>query len=201
MTPAEIIADARIVLNDTDATSPRQDDDELLGWVNAGLLEIANFKPVLFAEIIDFTCAASAARQVVPLSEGSQIIEVIGIKNGAALTVFDPPTLNAYNPGWRTQAGTPEQWAPVPADPLEFDLVPPPNTAVHLDVRVARTPGPYALTDTILLLPDTYKPALVDYVTYRAELKDDENVLTQRSAAMYTAFLTKIGATNGSSGQ
>lgn len=37
------------------------------------------------------------------------------------------------------------------------------------------------------------KPALVDYVVYRAESKDDENVMNARAAAFYSAFKSKIG--------
>lgn len=205
MTPQEIITDARGILNDTDVTQPRNGDTELLRYVNDGLLEIAQLRPSLFSERDTFALTANQCHQEIPLSEGSEILEVIGIDGGAAFTVFDRMTMDQYQPAWRQDAaGTPEQWSPVPSDALSFDVYPRPSTAVSVVFRFARTPSAYALGDTIALLPDSFKPALVDYVVNRAELKDDEHVLTQRSTLLYASFLGKIGlkgASNGGGGQ
>lgn len=198
MTPQEIITDARGILNDTDVLQPRNSDAELLRYVNDGLLEVAQLRPVLFSNTVSFVVVANKCAQEVPLSSGSEILEVIGLTGGAALTVFDRDAMDSFRPAWRNDtAGTPEQWAPVKSDPMRFDLYPRPSAALSVDLRVSDTPPIYALNDSVELLPDTFRPALVDYVVHRAELKDDEHVLTQRSALMYTAFLGKIGVVKG----
>ncbi len=205
MTPQDIITDARGILNDTDATQPRNTDAELLRYVNDGLLEVAALRPSLFSDTQAFTCAANQCDQAIALTVGTQVLDVVSIQGGAALTMFDSMTLDQFRPGWRNDtAGTPEQWSLVKSDPQRFDLYPRPSSALTLTIRVSATPPTYAIGDTIALLPDVYKPALVDYVINRAELKDDEHVLTQRSTLMYASFLGKIGvkgAANGSSGQ
>ena len=59
-------------------------------------------------------------------------------------------------------------------------------------MRYARIPGTYAMTDTIIDIQLTLQPALIDYVVYRAEAKDDEHSLSQRAGQFYQSFVTKV---------
>lgn len=202
MTPQDAITGARDALQDTDPTAYRNSDTELLRYVHDGLQEIAQFKPSAFSDLYPFTCVAGQCEQTVDLDDANTILDVVSIHEGAGLTPFDRATMDLFRPSWRTDApGPAQQWAPVESDPLRFYVYPAPLSGQVVDLRVARNPGTYALGDTILYLPESYKPALIDYVIYRAELKDDENVLTQRSAAMYATFLRKIGVSNASGTQ
>jgi hypothetical protein len=202
MTPQEIITDARSILGDTDTAAPRNSDTELLRAVHDGLQEIAQFKPSAFSDLYPFTCVAGVCEQVVDLDDANSLLDVVSIHNGAGLTPFDRATMDMFRPSWRTDAPGPgQQWAPVESDAMRFYVYPAPLSGQVIDLRVARNPGTYGLADQILYLPESYKPALVDYVIYKAELKDDESVLTQRSAAMYMAFLKKIGVPNASGAQ
>lgn len=202
MTPQDAITGARDALQDTDPTAYRNSDAELLRYVHDGLQEIAQFKPAAFSDLYPFTCVAGQCEQTVDLDDANTLLDVVSIHDGAGLTPFDRATMDLFRPSWRTDApGPAQQWAPVESDPLRFYVYPAPLSGQVVDLRVARNPGTYALGDTILYLPESYKPALIDYVIYRAELKDDENVLTQRSAAMYATFLRKIGVSNASGTQ
>lgn len=197
MKPSEIISTARVTLNDTDAVAPRQDDTELLRYVNEGIKEIATYKPELFSTIGDMACSAGLCEQSITFLDAATLIEVMCIHGGAAVTPFDRAAMDLFRPGWRNDAqGPAENWAPIEGDPLNFLIYPPAPPGQVLDVRYVRNPSVYALEDVISDLPDTYVPALVDYVIYRAESKDDEHVLSQRAQSHYTAFLAKIGVRN-----
>lgn len=193
-TPAEVIADARRVLNDTDPVAPRDSDTELLRFVNLGIKEIANHKPELFSTVGDMVCEAGKCEQAITFEDAMQILDVLCIHGGQAITPFDRRSMDLFRPAWRQDAeGPAEQWSPIDGDPLRFFIYPKAPAGQTLDVLFARNPDDYALTDVIADLPEVTKPALVDYVIYRAQSKDDPHVISQRANSHYTAFLNKIG--------
>lgn len=193
-TPAEVIADARVILNDTDSLAPRDSDADLLRFVNQGIKEIANHKPELFSTVGDMLCQAGQCEQSITFSDAMQILDVLCIHGGAAITPFDRRAMDLFRPAWRQDAeGPAEQWAPIDADPLRFFIFPKAPADQTIDVLFARNPDEFDLGDVIADLPEVTKPALVDYVVYRAQSKDDPHVISQRAQSHYTAFLNKIG--------
>lgn len=198
MTPQTIIDTARFVLQDIgiNAAMFRQTDAELVGYVAEGLREAAVMRPDLFSVVQPFTCVAGAA-QGLTYGQVHQLLDVLGITGGARITRMDRMTMDLFRPTWTSDTPAPaQQWSPLEGDPLKFYVYPPSTPGQQLDVRVVRIPPEYALDAPIADLPDTYEPALADYVIYRAEMKDDEHVLSQRAAAHYTAFKAKFGAGN-----
>lgn len=196
MTPQTIITIARYLLQDTGTNSPamRQDNTELLTYVNEGLKEVATLRPDLFTQVGDMTCVAGQAEQAITFQDAARLLDVLSIHNGAAITPMDRAALDLFKPGWRSDtAGVAEHWAPVEADPLRFFIYPKAPANQVLDVKFVRIPATYALGDTINDLPATFEPALADFVIYRAESKDDEHVISQRAAAHYAAFKAKLG--------
>lgn len=200
MTPQDIINQARHITNDagTSAAIYRQDDAELLSYVNEALKEAVVLRPDLFSTVGDMTCIAGQCEQSITFLDAVQLLDVLCIHGGRALTPFDRASMDLFRPGWRTDAaGEAQNWAPLQGDPLQFFIYPKAPAAQVLDVRYVRNPGTYALGDTIGDLPATYAPALANYVVFRAESKDDEHVLSQRAAAYYAAFKANFGASNG----
>jgi hypothetical protein len=196
MTPQNIIDEARYVINDTDSVGGgyRQSDAELLGYVNGALKECAAIQPALFSSVGDVTCVVGQCEQGITFSDAVALLEVLCIHGGAALTPFDLNTMNAYNPGWRSDtAATARQWSRFPNDPLKFYVYPKaPATAQIVDVRYVRVPVEYSIGDTISEVPDVLRPALVEYVVYRSESKNAESVANGRAAAFYQTFLSKL---------
>lgn len=195
-TPRDVIQQARYLTNDTEseAAMQRQTDDELLSYLNEGVREMANFMPMMFSTIGDMTCQAGKVEQSVTFADAQRLLDVICIHDGPSLTPFDRMTLDLFSPEWRTGApGQARQWSPLESDPLIFYLDRPAPVGQVLDVRYVRIPTVYAIDDPIGDVPETMAPALADYVVYRAEMKDDENVLSQRAMAHYAAFKQKIG--------
>lgn len=193
-TPQDIITTARYILNDTDAIAPRQSTTELLGYFNDGLREIAAIQPALYTEIGDLTCIINTCEQAIPYTSAQAVVDVLCIADGDAITPFDIPTMNAFNPGWRTDTGGPAvQWSKYPGQPMRFFIYPKaPATTQVLNVSYLKNATVHALTDPITEIPSSYFPPLVDYVVYRAEFKDDEHANSGRAAAAYQAFVSKV---------
>ena len=194
MTPQDIITDARYIINDTDASGYRQSNTELLEYVNAGIRECAILQPSLFSTVADHLCAISTCEQTLTFTNAAALVEVLCVKDGAALTPFDQSVMNAFNPGWRADtAGAAQQWSKFANDPLRFFIYPKaPGTPQTLSVRYVKNPTTLALTDAITELPLVYRSALIDYVVYRSESKDDEHVLSERAQAFLNSFVAKV---------
>lgn len=194
MTPQDIITDARYVMNDTDSSAYRQSNTELLAYVNDAIKEASGLNPMLFSAIGDMTCTSGQCEQAITFADASMLLDVLSIHEGNALTRFDRMTMDQFNTGWRSDtAEAAQQWAPVENDPLKFWVYPAAPADQVLDVRYVKIPTELALTDTVGDLPASYLPALSAYVCYRAEMKDDEHVLSQRAQAAYQAFRAAFG--------
>lgn len=197
MTPQAIITDARYILQDADSAGYRQSDDELLVYVNDGIAEASVLRPDWFQSKRAVTCVAGTVEQSLAFSDAQAILRVIGITGGAALTPFDLAAMDAFRPSWKTDtAGAARQWAAYPGDLLKFYIYPKaPATAQSIDVLYTRNPVTLALADTITDVPESAKPALVQYVVARAESKDDEFVNSSRALAAYKNFIGLIKGT------
>lgn len=195
MTPQNIITTARYILNDTEATY-RNSDTELLTYVNDGMREISSARKDLFSFVGDYTCVVSSAEQQVTFADAQEVIKVLCIHGGAALTFFDLDTMDAFKPSWRSDtAAAATGWSKHPVDPLRFFIYPKaPATAQTLDLLYVRVPTALAIGDTISEIPASLTPALVDYVVYRAESKDAEHVNSGRAVAHGAAFVAKISS-------
>ena len=112
------------------------------------------------------------------------------------MTPFDLATMEAFNPGWRSEtAGPATQWTRLENDPLRFLIYPKaPATPQMLDVQYIRNPLVLALADTITQIPAGLIPAIADFVIYRAESADDEHAVSGRAVAHREAFYAKIKA-------
>lgn len=192
-TPADIITIARNVYNDADSVLYRKQDTELLAYVNEGMQEISTLQPSIFTAIGDLTCAAGDVEQLVTFVDAQTLVSVLCIHGGDAVTPFDMASMNAFNPGWRTDtAGQAKQWSRLDGDPLRFFIYPQAPASQVLDVQYIRNPTVLALTDNITEISAGYMPALADYVIYRAESGDDEHSITGRATTHYQMFVAKI---------
>lgn len=192
MTPADIITQARYILNDTDSTAYRQSDAELLSYVNDALGEAAMLAPQLFYATYDFTCVAGT-EQKLTFANCQVLVDVVRIKNGASIFKADMDTLAAFNPNWGSvQAGPAMHWFRHAMDPLGFYLYPAAIAGQVIEVKYVRNPNIVALTDTITDLSTTLLSALVWAVVAKAEMKDDEHVDSGRAVSAYNQFVAML---------
>lgn len=192
MTPNQVFAEARHVMNDTDAADYRQDDLELLAYLNAGINEACVLRPDLFISNAELTCDTGKTEQGLTVAVAKSLVEVIRIKNGRAVLPGDLAALQAFNPNWGQDAEGPAvNWFPYPGDPRRFYIYPKSPAGQILETKHVRNPtviADSALDTEISELPSAFHTALVHYVVARCESKDDEHVLTQRASGHYGLF-------------
>ena len=192
MNAQDIIQQARYILNDTDSTSYRQSDAELLAYVNDGISEAAMLAPQLFYATADFTCAAGTEQKLM-FANCQALDKIIRIKNGGAILKADMDTLSAFNPNWGSDAPGPAvHWFRHPMDPLSFYVYPAASAGQVIELKYVRNPNIVALTDTITDLSQTLLSALVWSVVAKAEMKDDEHVDSGRAVAAYNQFVAML---------
>ena len=90
--------------------------------------------------------------------------------------------------------GVAKQWCRAQGDLRRFFVYPPaPASTQTLDILYIVPPTELAIGDTITELPAAIIPALVDYIVFRAESKDDDHVNSGRATASYQRFASVVG--------
>jgi hypothetical protein len=187
------IAIARGVLNDT-TPDYRYSDADLLEYGNGCLRSLPNIKPSLLYTEGELECEADQALQSVSFDDAHSLVNVLRIKNGAALTPFDKAALDAFMPGWMAAtSAAAQQWAPNADDPVRFYLNPPAPTGQVLIVLYVRIPGPFTASEDTGL-PETITEAVADYMVGMAESRNDESVVSARATQFINQFAARLGA-------
>ena len=192
MTPAEVISEARKLINDS--RSPlRYSDVDMLGFVNQTLKRTAMYRPDLFLQIGDISTAANTTVQSMP-ADSIRLVEIFGVKDGSTITEVDRDVFDQTYPGWRSEAaGTPVNFMRHVRNPNVYFLYPRPVSGVILLAEYAKVPTDYALNDPIVAPIDAYFPTIVDGTVYLAESVDDEHVNSGRAKLFLDAFTQGLG--------
>ena len=192
MTPQEIIRIARNILLDV-GVAVRQSDAEVLDYVNDALRECSTLAPQLFYAIGDMECTPDTCEQGVSFADAQLLVEVLRLKGGRAVWPVDADTLSRFSPDWSNATPAPAvHWFRYVEEPLRFCIYPPAPAGQVLEVRYVRNPQVLELDTVIEDVPLSMRPALVSYVVYRAEMKDDEHVLSQRAMGEYQKFVAAL---------
>jgi hypothetical protein len=191
MTPAEIIAEARILLQDTRATY-RYSDTILLGFVNQSLRRMAVVRPDLFGVITNFTLSAGTVLQSCP-ADSVRLVEIFQVVGGNAVTEVSRETMDQSTPGWVSEdAGSPVNYVRHPRNPNKFFVYPRPSAGVQLVGEYVQSPPNYTINQSISL-PDAYYSTLIDGVVFLAESIDNEHVNTGRAKLFQDSFYQGLG--------
>jgi hypothetical protein len=193
MTPADIIAEARVLIQDS-RTPYRYSDTVLLGFVNQTLRRMSILRPDLFLVIGDIPTTANTVIQSCP-SDSLRLVEIFQIKNGDAVTEVNREVLDQMSPGWVNEAaGTPLNFMRHVRNPNKFFLYPRPATGVILVGEYAQVPPAYTLNQTVAALPDAYLPVAADGVVFLAESVDNEHVNSGRAKLFQDSFNQTLAA-------
>jgi hypothetical protein len=192
MTPGDVIADVRVLINDT--RSPyRNSDNTLLGFVNQTIRRMAMLRPDLFTSIVDITTTPNVNVQTLP-SNAVRLVEIFQVKGGTAIEEVDRDTFNRAYPQWTTDpAGVPTKYMRHPRNPRAYFLYPRPSTGTVVIGEYVITPNLYTINDVIQVLPDAYFSTLVDGVMFLTESIDDEHVLSGRAKMFMDSFTQGLG--------
>jgi hypothetical protein len=192
MTPAQVIAEARQLVQDTLAPY-RYSDSVLLGFVNQTLKRMAILRPDLFSFITNIPTTANVVVQSCP-ADSVRLVEIFQVVGGSAVTEVSRDTLDQSAPNWVSDpAGSPVNYVRHVRNPNRFFLYPRPTSGTQLVAEYIQSPSDYALNDSIALLPDSYLTTVVDGVVYLAESVDNEHVNSGRAALFYNSFVQALG--------
>lgn len=205
------------LLNDT--LSVRWTATELVAWMNDAALAIVTNTPDATATTMDVTLDVGTRQQLGDLAEMAtlnpyQLLEVVrntavtsslGVVRQVTRTILD-----SQSPNWPT--ATPsisiQHFVYDPRSPDTFYVYPPASAGAKVEILVSLIPDPVAtpvgtlwsdITGTVDIF-DVYLPAMVDYVCYRALMKDAVvEGAVQRAMVFYKAFADAVGIVEGGS--
>lgn len=175
---AAVIADARVLINDTDASGYRYEDPAMQGFFAHAVAVMMSLRPDLFAVLGNIVCVAGVTQRV---PDGQPLMEVYANALGNAVLEVTRETLDQTAPGWRTAAaGHPTNWVRNKRDQSVFMLSPPVTAGYVIEAQWLQAPADYAT----LSLPSQYATALAFLVGYCAESINDESAAPQRAATL-----------------
>jgi hypothetical protein len=195
VTGSQIVARARIVLQDDRAARYRYLDAHTLTWINEGQVDAAVLNPRI-APLRYVHTLTAGTRQTV--TQGHAVLDIPRnmaadeVTPGRAIRATTRPDMDAVDPNWHSDVGTSVKHViQSPAEPKVF-YVWPAVSGGKVEVIVGAPPAKLAaLTDTISL-DDIYEVALTNYVLYRCLSIEDEEQSAQRAAAYYTLFVNSV---------
>lgn len=200
MQASAILDRARDQLQDTG--SDRWSDDTLLRYLDDGIVFLAENRPdaVYKREAVQL---AQGAKQAVP--DGA--VKVLAVRRymgtdgttpGEPVTEVDAETMDRRVPGWRTARETdrPKHHVQSPGARDHYEVWPPNTGNGYVELDYSFAPDPLTDPTDTVAVDEEWRPALVDYVCYRALAEEDE-FGNQGAGNHYQAFLSAIGGGNG----
>jgi hypothetical protein len=200
----QVIDKAEIILQDEDSdqTTRRWTEDEMLGWVADGELEIARLKPDSYP-VIEAVQLAAGSQQSLP-SRAVMLLDVLsnmgtnGTTRGNIIDIVEKSIMNALNPGWMSDTANTVVTHVIydtKRAPKLFWVYPKSDGTNYIELMTGKLPdnGSKVIGDAILL-DDEYATALMHYCLALCFSKDtDIAESVARSRGHYTIFLNQLG--------
>ncbi len=195
---SKILADAgKLLTDDPPVTWP---DAERLIWLNAGQREIVKYKPSAYTTTAPQILVAGTRQTIT----GLQLIRVVrnmgtnGTTPGRAITLVDMDKFDTQRPNWHADApsATVQHYLFDAKDPKAWYCYPPQPSADQGQVEVvqAALPPNVALVADPISIDDIYENELLDYILYRAYLKDTTSPgHLARAQGYWNAFARAMG--------
>lgn len=201
-----------------DRTGVRWPLDELLGWVNSGQRQIVLVRPDACSETVSHQLQAGS-RQRLPAG-AIRLLDVIRNQGtddtpGRVITICQRAILDSQLPGWHylNPANVVKHFVYDEREPATWYCFPPQPTQEigKALLLVSKTPTPCTIKDvmnedgetkgtetTAIALDDVYETSLIDYVIFRAQMKDAEFAVSERANLAWTMFLQGLGLKSAS---
>lgn len=179
--------------------------EDLLSYYHSAIAALATVRPALFARAQAFTCRAGT-RQTLP-SEAVTFIGVNRNQSGRVITRVAQTQLDAMDPDWINSQGATAAEAYVFDDrqPRTFWLYPGVVAGTGGDLVVSVLPDPVTLTaleqDVALPVDDSYVTPCLDWILYRAFLRDGEDAANTARAERYVQAVTQYLGLKGQAEQ
>ena len=206
LTGANIITRVQDTLQDT--TSVRWPEAELLRYINDAQREIVNFKPGASSKTANMQLVTGTL-QSLP-TEGLRLIKVTrnmsdasgGATGGRAVRIVDIDILNTQEPDWNNPSvsgdaahgTTVKHYVFDDDDPRKFYVYPGVAGNAYVEIVYSKSPTDLSSASSTIDVDDIYGNAIVDFVLYRAYMKDAEYAAnSQRAGQHYQLFTASIG--------
>jgi len=208
ITAANLLLRIRDTLQDT--TGIRWLDAELLRYMNDAQREVVNLRPESSSTTTNVALVVGTA-QTIPTA-GLRLIKVVRNMSAAggsatgkrAIRIVDREILDTQEPDWHdptvsgdaTHTTTVKHYVFDEDDPRRFYVYPGASTtSTFIEIVYSTAPTDFANTSSAtMFVDDVYANALIDYVLYRAYMKDAEFAGNQnRASAHYGLFISSIG--------
>lgn len=188
----------RVSIELTDITRVSWSAADLVSYYNSAIAAIANYRPDVFAQTLEFTCEAGT-RQAMPVG-AVKLIEVERNTSGRKIRFYKRGELDDLDPEWMTgtDATAAEAYLHEPTNPRIFWLYPGVAAGVKVDVVLSALPAPVELAQVesgvALQVDDTFLTPCMDWIIYRAYLRDsDDTANSARGQLHLQAFAQYLG--------
>jgi hypothetical protein len=206
LTGANIISRVQDTLQDT--TSVRWPEAELLRYINDAQREIVNLRPESSSTHSNVQLV-TGTEQTLP-SGGLRLIKVVRGMNGTstsatglrAIRLVNVDILNTQEPDWHNPSvsgdsahGTvPKHYIFDEDDPRKYYVYPGVAGTAYVEIVFSASPTDLANTSAVISVDDIYANAIIDFVLYRAYMKDAEYAGNgQRAGQHYQLFTASVG--------
>lgn len=184
MKASRIISQARILLKDP--AGVRWPDAELIGWLNGAQLQVAAVRPDSSSKKLELTLVAGV-EQVLP-EGGTKLLDVIrnvGETSSRAITLSQRAQLNEFNPDWyeADPVGFLKHYLYDENAPKDFEVYPPAEAGYKVLALIGVIPDDCENLESDIALDAIYEGPLIDWVCYRAWLKNIDSEADQGKAA------------------
>ena len=192
-----------------DTTNVRWSEAELLRYINDAQREIVNLRPEASEDHANVQLA-TGTEQAIP-DVGLRLIKVVRNMSAAGgsatgkrvIRIVDREILDSQEPDWHdpTVTGDAAHTTVVKHyvfdedDPRKYYVYPGVSGNAFVEIVFSRSPTDLANTSATLYVDDIYANAIIDFVLYRAYMKDAEFAGNQQRAGMhYQLFTSSLGA-------
>lgn len=210
LTGTNLLTRIRNVLQDT--TNVRWTDSELRDYINDAQREIVNLRPDSSSTTGNVALVAGT-KQTLPTA-GLRLIKIVrnmssaagNATGGRAVRIVDNDILDTQEPDWHNPSVSGDAAHVNIVKHFIFDEDSPrtyyvypgvtsSSTAAFVEIIYSTTPTDLSANSSTLFIDDIYGNAVIDYVLFRAYLKDAEFAGNQqRASTHFQLFATSIGA-------
>lgn len=205
LTGANLLSRIKDTLQDT--TSVRWPEAELIRYINDAQREIVNFRPESSATTTNVQLT-TGTKQTLPTA-GLRLIKVVRNMSAAsgsatgkrAIRIVNPDILNTQEPDWHDPGVSGDAAHTTIVKHYMFDEDDPRNYYVYpgvagnafVEVVYSASPTDLTATSSTIGVDDIYANAIIDFVLYRAYMKDAEYAgNAQRASNHYQLFTGSI---------
>ena len=212
LTGANLITRVQDTLQDT--TSVRWSEAELLRYLNDAQREVVNLRPDASALTANVQLSTGTL-QTIPTS-GLRLLKITrnmsgtsgSATGGRAIRIVDFDILNTQEPNWNDPTVTGDaahgtivkHYAFDQDDPRKYYVYPGVSGNAYVEIVYSKTPDDFSSASATLDIDDIFANAVVDFVLFKAYLKDSEYAGNAvRSNQHYALFNNSLGQSTAAS--